>query len=358
MRRSVYFLLFLGFSVLTLAPARAADSPFVVKDVKVDASGASASEAYTIAVNSGRRRAWVTLVHRLTRQDDWSRLENIDETALQRMISGYQVANEKRSTTRYVADVTYTFNGGLVRNYLRSTNVAYSDTAAPPLLVIPMAPGYAPKSPWAAAWTGSASAAGSVPLSLPAGDALDVSALGAIDFATASWSDVQPAASRAHATKAALVQADPPSGGHITVRIRILSAAPPQTLPPVNVPVPAGASPDQAYAAAMQAAADAIGDAWKARAAVDFNHRSTLTADIRMDSLGQWGAIRQRLAKVPLVTNINVLAMNIGQARVAISYAGTIAQLSDFLSQASLGLTSRDGVWWLDLQSAGGMDPQ
>ncbi len=37
-----------------------------------------------------------------------------------------------------------------------------------------------------------------------------------------------------------------------------------------------------------------------------------------------------------------------GQARIVISYAGTPAQLNDFLSQASLALSNRDGVWWLE----------
>ena len=48
-----------------------------------------------------------------------------------------------------------------------------------------------------------------------------------------------------------------------------------------------------------------------------------------------------------MVTDVNVAAMNIGQARIVITYAGTTAQLSDFLSQATLALTSRDGIWWL-----------
>lgn len=359
MRWYKFCLLFVALilSAAALAPAQAQDKaagdPFTVSDVKVDASGASATEAFNIAVSSGRRKAWATLVHRLTRETDWGRIPDIDDATLQRMTRGYQVSDERRSTTRYVADVTYTFNGDAVRRFLRSANIAYATSASPPMLVVPLAPGYESGSAWTAAWAGNRMAAGAVPLDLPAGDALDKSVLGLIDFDGATWNDVQPAASRAHAAQAALVLAGPVSNGHIPVRIRILSAGLPQTLPPLEVPVTDGAPADQVYAAAANAAARAIGDAWTARSAIDFNQHSTLSVDVAVDSLNQWGAIQQRLETVPVVTNINVAAMNIGHARLVLSYAGTTTQLGDFLSQAALSLTSRNGVWWLAMQPGG-----
>lgn len=351
MRRLFSIVVLLALPLLAVAvPAHAADNPFMVKDVKVDASAASAAEAFTIAVDEGRQKAWNELIHRLTRQEDWARVPAVETATLKRMTSGYQVADEKRSTTRYVAQVTYTFNGDLVRRFLQGANIAYADTAARPLLVIPMSPAYNPASPWLAAWSGVRMAGGAVPLDLPAPDALNRNVLAPLDFDSATWSDVQPVASRAHANQAALVLAGPVTAGQMTVRIRLLTPAGSQTLGPITVP--AGAGPSGAYLAAAQAAASDIGNSWKARSAIDFNQRSTLTAEIRLDSLATWGHIQQRLANVPVVTNVNVEAMAIGQARIVISYAGTPAQLNDFLSQASLALSNRDGVWWLSAGSA------
>ena len=164
------------------------------------------------------------------------------------------------------------------------------------MLLIPMAPDYAPRLGLGAAWTGTRLAAGAVPLVLPAGDALDRSTLGPIDFESVSWDDVQPVASRAHAAQAALVWR---SGLRRPDHREdaILSASLPQTLPPLDVPVAAGARRDQAYATAADAAAQAIGNAWKARSAIDFSQRSTLIAEVVVDSLAQWGAIQQKLAR-------------------------------------------------------------
>lgn len=350
MPRSFLAVVFAALVVVWLVPAHAAGDPFKVKDIKVDATAASASEAFTIAVNDGRRKAWTTLMHRLTREQDWPNIPMIDDATLQQMTMGYQISDEMRSTTRYVADVTYTFNGKLVRRFLQNANIAYADSAAKPLLVIPMAPSYAPDSDWTMAWSGGATANTSVPMKLPRGDALDRSTLGALNFGTASWNEVQSVAARAQADQAALVQAGPVVNGQMVVKIRLLSPTVTQSLPPVSAPVPAGATAQTADAAAATAAAQALGNIWKTRAAVDFNRQSQLTADVRVNSVAQWGVIRQHLAKVPVVTDVKVAAMDIGQARIVIGYAGTPAQLNDFLSQAALQLSRRDGVWWLSMQ--------
>lgn len=354
MPRHLFVLVILGLCLLPLGAARAGDNPFTVGNIKVDASASSASEAFNIAVNAGRRNAWDVLVHRLTRQQDWAKVPPLDDVTLQRMIRGYQVADERRSTTRYVATVTYTFNPDTVRRILRGANVAYADSATKPFLVIPLAPGYVPQSKWTAAWAGARNTAG-LPLVILSGDPLDLAALGPLRLETAAWGDIEPLVSRAHATQAALVLAKPPASGHMMLKIRILSSGPVQDLPDVDVPIPPGTQPEKGYGDAAMAAAAAIGDAWKARAAIDFNRHATLMADVRFDSLAQWSAIQQKLASVLIVTDVDVAAMNIGEARIAIGYAGTSAQLDDFLSQAALGLENRGGTWWLSAKPSGGV---
>ena len=358
MRRLVLFVAFIAFFALPSMGAQAASSPFTVSEVQVDASAASASEAARIAIDQGRRKAWSILIDRLVPQQDRASVPAIGDDTLRPMIQGYMVSNEKRSTTRYVADVTYTFNGELVRRFLRGANIAYADTAAPPLLVIPMAPNYAPDSDWTQAWSGIST--GAVPLVLPIGDALDKSILAPLDFANASWSDIQPVASRVHVAQAVLVLVSAPENGHVSVNMRVVTPSQSRAIGTLDVPVAPGAPPGQIDRDAAQAAAKSVSDTWQARNAVDFNRHSTLTAEVKIDSLSQWGTIQQRLSQVPVVTNVKVAAMNIGQAEIVIGYAGSPAQLNNFLSQAALQLTNQNGVWWLSASSAssdtGGME--
>jgi hypothetical protein len=45
--------------------------------------------------------------------------------------------------------------------------------------------------------------------------------------------------------------------------------------------------------------------------------------------------------------------MDIGEARIAISYAGTTDQLNEQLSHAGLALSNDNGQWWLSRSEAG-----
>jgi hypothetical protein len=341
----IAFVLMLGLAcVFSLARAHAAEDPFTVSGISVDATAASASVAQNIAINQGRDRAWATLYKRLTKQQDWGRQPPLDDITLQRMIKNYVVSNERRSTTRYVANVSYQFNPDAVRRLLRTQNIAYVDIDAKPVLVIPMSPGYSAHAPWAQIWAQPKYATGAVPLVTPVGDPLDAQALGALNFATAQWLDVEPAASRVHATDAFLVQATA-GKGNITVAIRKLGAGAPAPIPNIVVPVRPGETPQQAYGAAADAAATTIVDVWKSRSAIDFNKRYKLTATAHIDSLADWGLLMQKLSTVPVVTEVQVVAMNVGEARIAISYVGTPEQLQAVAAQSSLDLSNSGGGW-------------
>ena len=345
MQRYFVFLLIVGLTCVSLsAGVWAADSPFTVSDVPVDASAASSSVAQNVAVNDGRDRAWTMLFRRLTRSEDWGRQPALDAIFLQRLVRNYVVSNERRSTTRYVANVTYEFNADGVRRLLRSQNIPYVDVEARPVLVIPMAPGYAARSGWAQLWTNPRFADGEVPMIAPTGDAADGEILGALNFATAQWQDVASVASRVHATEAYLVQA---TAGHgsITVALRRLGAGPSLPIPNVVVPVRRGESAMQAYGSAADATASAIADAWKTRIAVDYGKRSRLIAEVRIPSLADWGTLMQRLSAIPTVFDVQVLAMDIGEARVAVTYAGTPDQLAAMASESAIDLSNNGGTW-------------
>jgi len=348
----IVFAVMLGFaSALSLAGARAADDPFSVSGIAVDATASSASVAQYNAINEGRARAWTMLYRKLTKSQDWGRQPVVDDITLQRMIRSYLPSNERRSTTRYVATMTYVFNPDAVRRLLRTQNVPYVDMDLRPVLVVAMAPGYSPHSAWAQLWANRKPAGGAVPILPPLGDALDAQALGALNFATAQWQDVEPAASRVHASEAYLVQVIP-GKGTIAVAIRLLGPGQAPPIPNVVVPIRPGQTGPQAYGAAAEAAASAIIDAAKSRSAIDFSKRFRLTADAHIGSLADWGLLMQKLGTVPTITGVEVLAMNEGEARIVITYVGSPEQLAALAAQSNLDLSNDSGSWQLTVQAA------
>jgi len=347
------FLKFLSALALALwcasfiVPAKAADELYTVSGIHVDASAASSAEAANIAIAQGRPKAWQVLYRRLTREEDWPRQPALDPATLVRVSRGYVPANERRSTTRYVADVTYQFNPEAVARVLRDANIAFTQQAVHRILLVPMSPAYN-NGPWAQAFTSPSLRSGVVPFALPtAADAGDLSGL---DFDNANWDDVAAAAGRAQTTEAALVQVVY-LNGKVTVNIRRLGQGETPTKTSVDVPLLQTIS--TTYPAAAQAALGAMDDLWKSRSVVNVNSRGTLVADVQVSSLDQWGAIQTALAGIDNVTGVQMVAMDLGYARLSIAYQGSQDQLRDAMSGQGFTLSGKPGAWIITRAGSG-----
>ena len=336
----LYAVLFLAGLALAL-PAQAQDTTYTVAGIHVDASGPSSTEALNAAIAQGRFKAFQTLYRRLTRQADWPRQPQLDVGGLLKLSRGYTIANERRSTTRYVADVTYLFNPEAVVRLLRASNIAYSQGAAKRILVIPMSPNVS-HGPWSQALMSPAFQSSVVPFTVSAAE--DDAALTALNFDTATWNDVAAVAARNRVTEVGLVQAVY-ANGKMTVNIRRLGVG--ETPAKSSVEVPVLQTVSTTYPVAAQAAVRGIEDLWKTRSAIDFSQRGRLTADVRITSLQQWGEIQSQLASVSNVTGVTVLAMDMSYARIQLGYQGGADQLREALSGAGLALTSRGGGQWI-----------
>jgi hypothetical protein len=322
--------------------AAQADDPYTVRNIHVDASAVSSSEALNAGIAQGRPRAWQTVYRRLSRQADWAKQPQLNDLDIQRLMLRYTVANERKSTTRYTAEVTYIFNPDQVRRLLKNTGIAYADASAKRILIIPMAPGYGKMNAWTVAWNNPRLLNGTVPLVLPVGDAADIAVLGHLSFENATWKQVSALAARAQASEVALLLL---AGG--TVRIHHLATTPVQGGAIDDVPVAGG------LAAATATVQNALEDYWKSRSAIDFNKRQRTTVTARFDSLNDWGSLLAALNSVPTVTGVEVVAIDYGEARVGLSYAGSLDQVRDSLGNVKVALNNNDGAWSLALQPAG-----
>ncbi len=341
-------MIFRTFSVLLLCvaclmavPARAQDALYTVNGVHVDATAASSGVALNAAIAEGRAKAFQILYRRLTRQSDWPRQPPLDGPGLLRLSRGTNITNERRSTTRYTADVTYMFNPTAVQRTLRAAQISFSQVQARPILVIPMSPGVG-HGPWAAALISPAFHDSQVPFNVLAPE--DDAALSALNFDTAGWNDVAAVAGKNHIGEVALVQAVY-AGGKMTVNIRRLG--PGEQPAKASTEVPVLQTVGTTYPVAAQAAIRTIEDMWKTRSAIDFSQRGKLTADVRIASLAQWGEIQASLAAVSNVTSMNVTAMDMGFARVNLTYQGGLDQLREAFAGAGLSLSNRSGQWTL-----------
>jgi hypothetical protein len=139
------FLNVVAMTVLA-APALAAD-PFTVAKVPVDAQASSAIEAQSLAIQDGYAVAAQILLERLTLAEERQAkgLPELTPEIVGPLIRGQTIENERRSTTRYLGDVSIAFNPSAVQQLLRAQGLTMVTSQAQDHLIVPV--GITPDSP-------------------------------------------------------------------------------------------------------------------------------------------------------------------------------------------------------------------
>jgi hypothetical protein len=330
--------LFWGAATVYAAPA---PDLYTVSGIRIDATADSAIAARDLAMQQGRPAAWTKLFRRFTSTANWSKQPQLDDNTLLRLVRSFEVSNERRSTTRYLADLTIHFNAAAVRNLLRQSGVSYTEARSRPVLVIPVIagkPGFDPMGSWATAWKSPLLEEELVPFVLPMPDAQDDEILSRPDPAQLDWASLAPMARRANATDAIIAIASEDSK---TVQMIQISA---------TARTPASfAYAQSTFAADAEAIAERAYEAWKTRSAVSYGTRARLTADVQFDSLDDWAKIRAQLGATRAVSDMDVIGLSLNEAEIELTYFGRPEQLRDALAQQNLQLINASGQFTLQL---------
>lgn len=355
-------LLLLLITAAGLGPARADDQPDpYTATVKVDATADSAAAARTLARTDGQRHALDDVVARLSGSTDVSKLPKLDDQKITDMVDSFEVAHEKMSTVRYLADYTFHFRPSKVRQLLRNAGIAFSTTPGKPVVVVPVYQDgdklvlWDDPNPWRDAW-GSAPAAGPTKLDMPLGGVGDLTA---IDGEQARNGDAQALTDIAQrnggdealvALATARREGDRLAGLDVTIKRYRQGQLADSRGEHID------ANPGENDADFFKRAVGVVvaGIEHGAPPAAVAAKEASLTVTVPIANLGDWVALRQRLAAVPAIRKIELLSLSRQQARLAIRYTGSPDQLKSKLAEADLALDGSDPDWRIVPASAGG----
>ena len=353
--------------VAAAAPAPAQQPPraavFTVTPVPVDVTAASAAAARDQAIVEGETRAFDMLVQRMTLRADRDRLPKVGPDQLNDLVQGFEVAHERRSSVRYLADFTVYFHADAVRQLLRGAGIGFAETKSKPVVVLPVLHDgdrvalWEDPNPWRDAWTGATIPQGLVPLVRPLGDLGDVQAIDA-DAASKGDNDRLQAISQHYDNDDVLVtQATLKTDGaqhELDVTTTRYSPSLPGTEQTwvTTTTANAGESDADLMGRAVLDTVAQVEDAWKAANILDLDHGGTLNARVPAASLQDWIAVRDRLAAIPAVRGVQLLSIDRQQAEVEIRYVGDPDQLRVALAQRDLELGGSDPDWVLQRRAA------
>jgi Uncharacterized protein conserved in bacteria (DUF2066) len=347
--------------------------------VRVDATADSAAAARDLARIDGQRRALALLVNQLSGSSDSAKLLKLDDKTITDMVESFEVANERMSAVRYLADYTFHFRPSKVRRLIHiPDNAATEATVKPavtegggkpaaaesskPLVVLPLFKDGArtvlwdDPNVWREAWEQRPADSGAIHLSLPLGDARDWEAIDA-GRAEAGKSDALTAIAQRNGGDEAIValvttkrQGDSLVGLDLSVkRYRFGRLTDSQG---ATLDLNPGESEGDFLRRAADAAVVAIAGTSRRSPGPRSDQPATLAARVPISSLGEWVQVRDRLVSVPAVRKVDLLSLSRQEARIQIRYVGSSDQLKSNLAEVDLGLDGSDPEWRLRLSGA------
>lgn len=340
----------LVFAAILVSPAAASDI-FKVRGVHVDKTAESATAARSAAQAEGQRLALVAMMKKLTLPEDWESLPEVDDATAQNAVRGFQVAGEKTSSTRYIAEMIVSFQPEAVRRLLRGARLPFAETQARPALLLPVLRRggeltlWEENNPWREAWASLRPADELAPLILPIGEIMEMSAVPA-ETAVSNSEEAKAALAGLAANYGAsevLVAEATLSGDEASVQVKVTRHGGLVPAEPISASYQAEG---RDLAKLMQAAAggtmSAIAVQWKRQIIVRDGTLSTLTVQADFATLSEWETIRKGLTSTPLVQGMEVAGIASHGAEIRISHKGSVEMLA--LSLAQQNVTLDDGA--------------
>lgn len=331
-------------TVSAALPVRAeAGDPFVV-EVPVDVEAESASAAREAAMRRGEQQAFRKLLERLTLPADHARLPQVDAAQVANLVQSVQLANERTSDVRYIADMTVRFQPDGVRRILDSANINYVDAPSRPVVVLPvwLEEGrptlWDDPNPWREAWDRAVPPGGLVPVIVPIGDLEDLRAIDAGQAQQANAEAMADIGAR-YSAGAVLVAVADPGAGSVTlnrfdVTTREASSAGSQALP--------DAESGEGLAPAVRSIVEELEARWKQANVVSSGTAQELQVRVPLTTFDTWVTVRSRLDRINMIKTTDVRSLTRTQAHLRLNYVGDVERLRAALLQHQLVLAPDD----------------
>lgn len=325
-------------------------NPFSVSGIGVDASADSAATARPIALADGQRRAFSTLLRRLTLPDDHARLPRPTEALLNEVVAGFGIDEERTSATRYIGKISVQFRADAIRRLLQDNRLPYSETMSRPVLLVPVwqsnegARIWEADNPWREAWARRPDADGLVPLSvappMPAGGP-------SLERLFGSPDELRGLMRQGGYDDALLVVATLQSAevGNTRVEIQIQHQGQAEFLGSTEAFTATGGTLEETLTSAAIDIGRRIETRWKYASVIDLEKQGQISVAAAFNSLADWNRLRSALAGVPIVRKVEVLQLSHRDAQILLDYYGEPGQLSTALAQRNVVLQQRDGFW-------------
>jgi len=334
---------------LLLAPAAAqaqsqgGDEPYTVSGIPVDASADNAAAARGRAIATGQREAFAKLIERLVPAGERGSIPQLTDPEISRLVLGFEVANERSSATRYIADLTVAFSKPDVTALLRRSGTTFTAGSSQPVLIVPVYETggrrvlWEEPNPWRTAWY-SAPSGGLVPTVVPFGDITDIRDLSTAQALATDQEALQALAKRYNAVGAAVVTAKPMQGGKAQVTVQRVDPSGIGATVVETVDMGEGVVEADRLKAVVLRTRSILEEEWRQTNLVQPSVETLVSVLVPIDSMERWVNIRQTLDRINVVPRYEVRQLNREIAAVDLYLNTPVQQANPALGRYSLEL--------------------
>ena len=325
----------------SIVPTTARDEIFVVRNIYVDATGDTTALAREKAFADGRTVAFSQLVSRLAVDSSQLDEDTLTDEDITSLLQAFEVNDERTTTGRYIANLTFAFEPAAVRSLLQSRLVDFTETVSKPVLVIPVfrsAQGtrlWDSPNPWMEAWLDFFDTERLVPVVVPFGDLADVADISIPEALTGDPESLRKIADRYEAGDAIVALAEPFDGGLSVTLNRYTEAGAPSV---ETLLVPSADSLGSLLTSGVQQSTETIEAEWRERTRVRPSDSNSLAVLVPVAVAADWFQTQARLARVPTITATTIISLSATEAVLEFEFIGSETQLQTALAQQNLML--------------------
>ncbi len=300
---------------------------YTVRGLDVDEMAETVIEAQAAAFSDAKLQGLEKMIARVTLPEDLIGRDplQIGPELADRLAAAVDVEEEVRGAGRSRARLAVVFNPTLFRSYMQSIGLPFSDRAAPPALLVPIArDNY--RYAWSAAWD-ETSEGRLAPTVTSRNRSLSY---------LSGWADFRDEVEMtgtARAVTAELIG----SPGRFQAQLSIVTASGVE-----QVGLTGFYSTTKRTAAA---AADLLDVAWKRRSIIRETSRNEIEVTVLYTSLPEWNRLRQALAASPAIIEFTTKSIAKDGAVVSFVFAGDGQQLLSDLRDRGVSIQSEDIGW-------------
>lgn len=190
------------------------ETPFyTIENIESDVTDESAVKAREKALLEGQRKALELLLQRLSgTSTSWeTEIKSLKDSDISNLVADFEVTQEKSSTVRYIATLTYRFKLHAINELLARFGIIPHERSIPSLLIIPILKIgtkqylWEDENVWRMLWQEGTLSSSNIPLRIPLGDLEDIQILDSSQAMALNLPALDQMAERYKATGGAIV---------------------------------------------------------------------------------------------------------------------------------------------------------